>query len=355
MTVQSVRPATVLIVDDSPTMRAMIGSVLRKDSAISVVGEAASAAEARTAIKELNPDVVTLDIEMPNMNGLEFLEKIMLLRPMPVIMVSTLTQRGAEASVAALEIGAFDCVGKPAGGDRSAPFADLPAKVKAAAASVRQRGAPRQAAAAPTPAPCDPHYRPSRKVIAIGASTGGVEALIQVLSRFPRNCPPTVVTQHMPSTFTRSFAERLDRLCAPDVREAIDGAPLDFGRIYLAPGGDRHLTVANTGTPCCRLKAGAPVNGHCPSVDELFSSVAEVAGRKAIGAILTGMGRDGAQGLLKMRMAGAITFGQNERTSVVYGMPRVAFEIGAVEKQLPLEAIGDEIVLVSAAKTVGSV
>jgi two-component system, chemotaxis family, protein-glutamate methylesterase/glutaminase len=350
------RPATVLVVDDSATMRAMISAVLRADPDVTVVGEASNAMEARAAIKELNPDVVTLDIEMPNMNGLEFLEKIMLLRPMPVIMVSTLTQHGAEASLAALEIGAFDCVGKPARGDKGAPFADLPAKVKAAAASSRHRQGARNAPAVPTAGPAgNPDYRPRRKVIAIGASTGGVEALIQVLSRFPANCPPTVVTQHMPRTFTRSFAERLDRLCAPKVSEAVDGEPLDFGRVYLAPGGERHLEISNPAAPRCRLVEGEPVNGHCPSVDVLFSSVAETGGRNSIGAILTGMGRDGAQGLLKMRRAGAHTFGQNERTSVVYGMPRVAFEIGAVEKQLPLEAIGEELVSISAAKPTGSV
>lgn len=348
------RPASVLVVDDSATMRAMISSVLARDPDITVVGQAANAMEARSAIKALDPDVLTLDVEMPNMNGLEFLEKIMLLRPMPVIMVSTLTQRGADVTLAALEIGAFDCVGKPVPGDRE-PFADLAAMVKAAAASRRRKAGERATAtgAADKPEPAA-DYRPSRKIIAIGASTGGVEALIQVVSRLPANCPPTVITQHMPGAFTRSFAERLNRHCAPEVAEAKDGESLQFGRIYLAPGGSRHLRIANPGAPRCQLSEGAPINGHCPSVDALFSSVAEVAGKNAVGVILTGMGRDGAEGLLKMRRAGASTLGQDERSSVVYGMPRVAFEIGAVGTQLPLGSIGHELVSLTSARTVGT-
>ncbi|MEM5494535.1 chemotaxis response regulator protein-glutamate methylesterase [Hoeflea sp. AS16] len=336
----------VLVVDDSPTMRSLIRAVLRSDPGIEVVGEAADAMEARSAIKKLNPDVVTLDVEMPNMNGIEFLEKIMKLRPMPVIMVSTLTQRGAEATLAALEIGAFDCIGKPLPGDPR-PFAGLAETVKAAARSKRHPPDPvvaGQAAAAAAPdyaAPSD--YQPARKIIAIGASTGGVEALIAVLTKFPANCPPTVITQHMPATFTRSFAERLNRLCAPRVKEAEDGDRLEIGRIYLAPGGDRHLEISNPSAPRCMLIDGAPVNGHRPSVDVMFKSVAKLAGRKAVGIILTGMGRDGASGLLEMHKAGATTLGQNEKTCVVYGMPRVAHEIGAVDFQLPLNQIGEEI------------
>jgi two-component system chemotaxis response regulator CheB len=197
-------------------------------------------------------------------------------------------------------------------------------------------------------------YRVGRKVVAIGSSTGGVEALIAVLQKFPRNCPPTVITQHMPSTFTKSFAERLNRICAPVVEEATDGARLEIGKIYLAPGGDRHLEVANPSAPCCRLVEREPVNGHRPSVDVLFDSVAQLAGRNAVGVILTGMGRDGASGLLKMRSAGARTIGQNEKTCVVYGMPRVAYELGAVEHQLPLAAIGEEVLKLTAARKEGT-
>lgn len=347
-------PARVLVVDDSPTMRGLITAVLSADPGVTVVGQAGDAMEARNAIKQLNPDVVTLDIEMPNMNGLEFLEKIMRLRPMPVIMVSTLTHRGADASLAALEIGAFDCVGKPQPGD-ARPFGDLAEKVKAAARSQR-RDIRAETPAAPVAASASAAaaYRNGRKIVAIGASTGGVEALIAVLQKFPVNCPPTVITQHMPPTFTKSFAERLNRLCAPRVEEATDGARLEIGKIYLAPGGDRHLQVTSATAPCCRLLDRDPVNGHRPSVDVLFDSVAELAGRNAVGVILTGMGRDGAAGLLKMRHAGARTIGQNERTCVVYGMPRVAFELGAVEHQFPLTSIGEEILKITAARREGS-
>jgi two-component system chemotaxis response regulator CheB len=337
-------------------MRGMITAVLNSDPEVNVVGQCRDALEARAKIKELNPDVVTLDIEMPNMSGLEFLEKIMTLRPMPVIMVSSLTQRGAEATIAALEIGAFDCIGKPAPGD-ARPFQELIEKVKAAAKSAaRYQYVQKPAAVAATPANTNAHadYRVGRKIVAIGSSTGGVEALIEVLKNFPVNCPPTVITQHMPATFTKSFAERLNRLCAPQVQEATDGARLEIGRIYLAPGGDRHLTIANAHAPCCRLIDLPPVNGHRPSVDVLFDSVAELAGRNAVGAILTGMGRDGASGLLKMRHAGARTVGQNEKTCVVYGMPRVAYELGAVETQLPLNGIGEEILKLTAARKEGS-
>jgi two-component system chemotaxis response regulator CheB len=347
-------PARVLVVDDSPTMRGLISAVLKADPDVLVVGQAGNAMEARAAIKELNPDVVTLDIEMPEMDGLEFLEKIMRLRPMPVIMVSTLTQRGAGASLAALEIGAFDCVSKPAPGD-SRPFGDLAEKVKAAARSQHQSYRVTAAEKSPAPQPMAvSDYRVGRKIVAIGSSTGGVEALISVLQKFPANCPPTVITQHMPSTFTKSFAERLNRLCAPAVEEATDGARLQTGKIYLAPGGERHLQVVNHSAPSCRLLDKEPVNGHRPSVDVLFDSVAELAGRNAVGVILTGMGRDGAAGLLKMRHAGARTVGQNEKTCVVYGMPRVAYELGAVEQQLPLNAIGEEILQLTAARKEGS-
>ncbi|NKJ05225.1 protein-glutamate O-methylesterase CheB [Rhizobium sp. SG741] len=342
--------ARVLVVDDSPTMRGLITAVLRSDPEVDVIGQAGDALEARAAIKALNPDVVTLDIEMPNMNGLDFLEKIMTLRPMPVIMVSTMTHRGADATLAALEIGAFDCVGKPSPGEPH-PFGDLAEKVKAAARSQRQYVKP---VASRTPPPAVADFRVGRKIVAIGSSTGGVEALINVLQKFPANCPPTVITQHMPPSFTRSFAERLNRLCAPVVEEATDGARLEIGKIYLAPGGERHLRVANASAPHCRLADGGPVNGHRPSVDVLFDSVAELAGRNAVGVILTGMGRDGASGLLKMRHAGARTIGQNEKTCVVYGMPRVAYELGAVEQQFPLNAIGEEILKITAARKEGS-
>lgn len=323
-----------LIVDDSPTIRQLLAAKLEADSEIEVVGSAGDPHEARAAIKELNPDVITLDIEMPKMNGLEFLEKIMRLRPMPVVMVSTLTQEGADASIEALSLGAVDCVGKP-------DFDGIAEKVKVAASA---RIAPRtsnQAAAARRA-----EFRPNRNVIAIGSSTGGVEALLSVLGGFPENCPPTLVTQHMPANFTSSFSARLDRHCAPRVQEAQDGMPIEKGNIYVAPGGAAHLTAARADGPVCRLVASDLVNGHRPSVDILMKSVAEVFGARAAGAVLTGMGRDGAEGLKAIRSAGGRTFGQDEATSVVYGMPKAANELGAVEKQLPLEKISAAILKV---------
>jgi two-component system chemotaxis response regulator CheB len=330
----------VLIVDDSPTMRSVIASRLRADPEIEVVGQAADPHEAREAIKRLNPDVITLDIEMPNMDGIAFLEKIMRLRPTPVIMVSTLTQRGAEVTLRALEIGAFDCIAKPGGGS-SESFDQLPEKVKAAAGSRRRV----RRLAAPPRRPAEA-FVPDDRIIAIGASTGGVEALISVLTEFPSNCPPTVITQHMPPTFTRSFAERLNGLCAAHVSEARDGEPLVVGHVYLAPG-DHHLEVVGHNPMRCKLSAAPKVNGHRPSADVMFGSVVRVARDRAIGIILTGMGRDGADGLLAMRQAGCETIGQDEASCVVYGMPRVAQEIGAVIRQLPLEQIGSRVIRIA--------
>ena len=331
-------PVRVLVVDDSPTMRALISSLLRSDPGIEVVGMAGDPNEARLAIKELNPDVITLDIEMPNMNDLEFLEKIMRLRPMPVVMVSTLTQSGADETLRALELGAVDCVAKPSNAiSARSGLGDLPEKVKAAArARVRPAG--------PTPpSRMSAAYRPSGDIVAIGSSTGGVEALLNVIGAFPANCPPTVITQHMPATFTKSFAARLDRATEAKVQEAFDGAPMEVGHIYLAPGGVAHLQVVRAGGLRCRLLTTDSVNGHRPSVDVLFESVAVAAGASAVGVILTGMGRDGAMGLASMRQAGARTIGQDEDSCVVYGMPKAAFEAGAVQKQLALEKIGPSI------------
>lgn len=330
-------PVRVLVVDDSLTMRGLISAALKSDPEIEVVGTAADPIEARAAIKALNPDVITLDVEMPNMNGLEFLEKIMRLRPMPVVMVSTLTAAGTDVTLAALEIGAVDAVAKPAVASVDA-FHDLIGKVKTAGRSrVRARGDTPAAAEAPRAYHADPN-----QILAIGSSTGGVEALLTVLSGFPLDCPATVITQHMPATFTASFAARLDRVCAPTVTEAVDGAPLKPGYIYLAPGGATHLEVSGGLTPRCRLIASDPVNGHRPSVDVMFDSVARLK-RPMTGVILTGMGRDGAKGLLAMRQAGGRTLGQDEATCVVYGMPKAAHEIGAVERQLPLHRLSTAI------------
>ena len=334
----------VLIVDDSATMRSLIAATLRQDPEIEVLGFANDPLEARESIKQLNPDVITLDVEMPRMNGLEFLEKIMRLRPTPVVMVSTLTQAGADTTLAALELGAVDCVGKPSSGQTAVEaFADLAQKVKSAAKSnVRAFSGP------VTQQTSQADYKPSDAILAIGSSTGGVEALMTILSSFPKNCPPTVITQHMPAAFTKSFAARLDRVCAAHVEEATDGARLGPGRVYLAPGGETHLEISSKTSPACRLTRGDPVNGHRPSVDVLFQSVARL-GRPCVGVILTGMGRDGAQGLLDMRKTGARTLGQDEHSCVVYGMPKVAFEIGAVETQAALPRLSGAMLNLCAA------
>lgn len=336
----------VLVVDDSATMRSLITAALNRDSEIEVVGAAGDPFEARGMIKALNPDVVTLDIEMPNMNGIEFLEKIMRLRPMPVVMVSSLTQAGAEMTLRALELGAVDCVGKPTTATGTAEaLNEVADKVKSAArASVRTK-----ADAAPATAR-RLNYVPSGDVVAIGSSTGGVEALLSILTQFPETCPPTVITQHMPATFTASFAARLDRASGAKVQEAVDGALLEPGKVYVAPGGVTHLEVVRSAGLRCRLTQGDPVSGHRPSVDVLFNSVAQAVGDKAVGAILTGMGRDGAQGLLALRKAGARTLGQDEASCVVYGMPRTAFELGAVEKQVSLSSMGQSILDLASAR-----
>jgi two-component system chemotaxis response regulator CheB len=339
-------PVRVLIVDDSATMRGLITLALRRDPEIEVVGTASNPLEAREAIKAHNPDVITLDVEMPGMNGLDFLEKIVRLRPTPVIMVSNLTGQGTETAIEALQIGAIDCIAKPSPGEVH-PFADLPAMVKGAAgAHVRPRpelnGDLNGEARRPHRSALASAYESDGRLVAIGSSTGGVEALSEIISQLPENCPPTLIVQHMPPDFTLSLAKRLDRLNEPSVMEAYDGAPVEAGRIYIAPGGAAHLEVDASGR-YCRLRTGSPVNGHTPSADVLFASVAKAARSRALGVILTGMGRDGAQGLLAMRQAGALTIGQDEATSLIYGMPKAAFEAGAVERQLPLDRIATAI------------
>lgn len=280
------------------------------------------------------------------MGGLEFLSWIMRNRPLPVVMVSRLTTAGAEMTIKALELGAVDWVAKPTPEDPHT-FRDLSAKVQRAAQCQlpRQHGRQHASQHRRLASSTRETYQPNGRVVAIGSSTGGVEALISLLSEFPENCPATLTAQDTPAPYTRSFAERLDRLCRPRVSEAIDGEPVLPGRVYLAPGGGAHLEVDRDNGLLCRLRQEAPVNGQRPSVDVLFTSVAKFVGRRAIGVILTGMGRDGACGLLAMRQSGAVTFGQDAETSIVYGMPKAAFELGAVSKQLPLQRIAREILL----------
>ncbi len=341
-------PIRVLVVDDSATMRGLISLALRRDPEIEVVGTASNPLTARDAIKTHNPDVITLDVEMPGMNGLDFLEKIVRLRPTPVIMVSNLTGQGTETAIEAMQIGAVDCIAKPGPGDAQ-PFSELPRMVKAAAgAKVGTRSKPvTDAKSREHRRPLTATYEPDNRLVAIGSSTGGVEALSAFIAQLPANCPPTLIVQHMPPDFTASLAARLDRLNAPKIMEAIDGAPIETGCVYIAPGGPKHLEIEDNQGLRCRLRAGEPVNGHSPSVDVLFNSVAKVAKSNAIGIILTGMGRDGAQGLMTMRQAGAKTIGQDEASSLIYGMPRAAFEIGAVERQLPLDRIANTVLVMT--------
>lgn len=335
------RKIRVLIVDDSALIRQLLTKILSAERDIEVVGSAPDPVVARQMIKDLAPDVLTLDVEMPRMDGLAFLEKIMTLRPMPVLMVSTLTQAGAEPTVRALELGAIDYVAKPMMGlaDGIASLGEeLIAKVRTAAAARVRPLAPQNSARL-----SGPSFRASETVVAIGASTGGVEALHQVLRAMPADSPAILVTQHMPPAFTASFARRLDGACAVSVAEARDGARILPGHVYIAPGG-LHLQLARSGANyVCSLNDGAAVSGHRPSVDVLFSSFARHAGSGAVGVILTGMGRDGARGLGEMRSAGARTIGQDEESSVVYGMPKVAMAEGAVETEVSLAKMAGEI------------
>lgn len=341
------RPVRVVVVDDSALMRQMLASVLDSDSGIKVVGTAPDALSARQMIKDLNPDVVTLDVEMPGMDGLTFLNKIMTLRPMPVIMVSSLTQKGAKTTLKALECGAIDFVAKPAGKAQTGIKelrTTLVAKVKAAANANVTATKQSQSELPLSPTIGD---RSDIRLIAIGASTGGVVAVQSLLTALPSDCPAVLITQHMPPAFTKSFAARLNQNSALTVTEATDGQLIQSGHAYVAPG-DSHLEVyTNQHGMVCRLRDAPPVSGHRPSVDVLFQSVAKQVGQYALGAILTGMGRDGADGLLSMRQAGSMTLGQSESSCVVYGMPKAAKEIGAVTTELSLERIAHEFSLIN--------
>jgi two-component system chemotaxis response regulator CheB len=347
----------VLIVDDSALVREMLTGILSSDPAIEVVGTAPDPIIAREKIKALSPDVLTLDVEMPRMNGIEFLEKLMRLRPMPVVMISTLTQEGADTTLRALELGAIDYVAKPTQ-RLSESFAELKdaicTKVKAAAqARVRGKPAARHAAP-PTPGIAAPAGDFSHlDAIAIGASTGGVEALGELLAQVPAGAPGILIVQHMPGNFTGRFAARLDATLPFKVVEAQDGAAIVPGCVYVAPGG-RHMAAGRdaSGTLVCRLTDGAPESGHIPSIDHLFRSMAALGGR-GVGVILTGMGRDGAVGLKQMRDAGAFTIAQDAATSVVYGMPRVAAESNAAAAVLPLPKIAAAMLAPHAASKEG--
>jgi two-component system chemotaxis response regulator CheB len=335
-------PVRVLIVDDSALMRQLLSTLLSADPEIEVVGTAPDPHVARERIKTLHPDVITLDVEMPLMDGVTFLRKIMALRPMPVVMISTLTQAGAEVTLEALEIGAVDFVAKPTHdvvNEMTTLAGELQEKVKAAA---RSRVRAHRVASAPAPRRAQ-LGRATGKVVLIGASTGGVEALKDLLMGLPSDCPPILVTQHMPVRFTTAFANRLNKDCPMRVSEAQHGEIIEPGHVYIAPG-SHHLEVVRTGNHyTCSLNEGPTVSGHRPSVDVLFRSGARVLGRAGIGVILTGMGKDGAEGMLEFRRAGATTLGQDEDSALIYGMPRVAFECGAVMRQGALTHMAEGI------------
>lgn len=342
-------PIKVLCVDDSALIRDLLSEIINEQPDMEVVAVAPDPIVARDLIKRHNPDVLTLDVEMPRMDGLDFLERLMRLRPMPVLMVSSLTQAGSEITLRALELGALDFVAKPSLGIRSGMMEyanDIAEKIRAAAKS-----RPRQARKKETPAPrrLTAPLSTSEKLIIIGASTGGTEAIRAVLEPLPANSPAILITQHMPGGFTRSFAERLDRLCSITVKEATDGERVLPGHAYIAPG-DHHLKLARSGANyVARLDDGPPVNRHRPSVDVLFHSAATQAGRNAIGVLLTGMGKDGAAGLVEMRQAGSPTIAQDEASCVVFGMPREAIALGGAQEVVSLEEIPERLMALVAA------
>jgi len=331
----------VLICDDSALVRQILRSVLDSDPQIEVVGAAENPIIARTMIKELNPDVLTLDIEMPEMDGLSFLEKIMALRPMPVVMISSLTQKGTAQTLRALELGVCDVIGKPTY-DLQANFGSMSleiiskvkvaatAKIRTASKNIRELSADRIS-------------KPAIDLIAIGASTGGVVAIKEIIPLLPKNCPPIVLVQHMPEGYTAGFAERLDKGSRMKVVESAPGMVVEAGHVYIAHGGS-HLRLRKEGAKLKIIHGDdETVSGHKPSVDALFQSVLEEVRGKILAVILTGMGRDGARGMLELRRKGALTIGQSEDSCVVYGMPRVAKEVGGVEEEIPLSKIATAI------------
>ena len=360
------RPIRVLIVDDSALVRSLLTDILKAAPGIEVVGVAADAHAAREKIKQLNPDVLTLDVEMPKMDGITFLRNLMRLRPMPVVMVSSLTERGADVTLDALALGAVDYLSKPKI-DLAATLKDyadeLIEKIRIAArASVRAldpKQPPRPLGAVGPAHSADavlpkapPRSRPLRttdRVIAIGASTGGTEAIKEVLMHLPPDSPGVVIAQHIPKAFSTPFARRMNDCCPVSVCEAQDGQHVLAGHAYIAPG-DRHLMLVRDGTRyVCRLDDGVPVNRHKPSVDVLFRSVAQNAGRNAIGVLLTGMGKDGARGLKEMLDSGSRTIAQDEATSVVWGMPGEAVALGAAEHVIALESVASKVLALAEA------
>jgi two-component system chemotaxis response regulator CheB len=328
----------VLVVDDSAIVRETMVRELSKDPSINVIGAAPDPFVARDMILKDPPDVITLDIEMPRMDGITFLHKLMRYKPIPVVVVSSLAKEGSEMALEAVKAGAVEVLCKPGSmfslGDLSAV---LPEKIKAAKAadlnkllkSVNTDFGPK----------LNPLKESTNKILAIGASTGGVQAIEALVTRFPANAPGTIIVQHMPPGFTKSFADRLNQMCEVEVKEAEDGDTISVGRVLIAPGNKHMVARRNGGTYTVEIKDGPLVSGHRPSVDVLFKSVSQAAGKNAVGVILTGMGSDGAKGLKMMREAGAHTIAQDEESSIVFGMPKQAIALGAAEEVIPLDLI----------------
>lgn len=344
----------VLVVDDSALMRAMLSEIINAASDLKVIGTAVDAAQAADAIRALRPDVLTLDVEMPGVNGLDFLERLMRERPLPVVMISSHTERGSETTLRALELGAVDFITKPRNsifGGMSTYGEEVREKIRGARGAHPHVPPRANLAASATAVASSPPARLGRldprvlreKIVFIGASTGGTEAIRDVLVRFPAEMPPILIVQHMPEMFTGSFARRLDNLSALHVKEAEHGEPVKPGVAYLAPGHSHLMLKRGPGGFACELSKADPVNRHRPSVDVLFHSAARVAGAQAIGVILTGMGKDGAQGMLAMRQAGAWNIAQDQASSVVWGMPREATMNGAVQDTAPLQDIAAQV------------
>ncbi|HNT40124.1 MAG TPA: chemotaxis response regulator protein-glutamate methylesterase [Rubrivivax sp.] len=346
---------TVIVVDDSALVRGLLAEMINRQRDMSCIGAASDPLVAREMIRNLDPDVITLDVEMPRMDGLDFLGRLMRLRPMPVVMVSTLTERGAEVTLKALELGAIDFVAKPkigvADGLRQLEQ-DITDKIRTAARATVRRLAPAKAegtgaaggggTAAAAPGPIG--RLSTEKLIFIGASTGGTEATREVLVRLPADSPAVMITQHMPPGFTKSYAARLDTLCRIRVAEARDGERVLPGHAYIAPGG-LHLSVERSGANyIARVRDGEPVNRHKPSVEVLFQSAARIVGPNALGVMLTGMGADGARAMKEMRDAGSYNFVQDEASCVVFGMPREAINHGAAHEVLPVTQIAAKLI-----------
>lgn len=338
----------VLIIDDSAMIRKVFEQELSKDPEIEVVGTAPDPFVGRDKIVYLKPDVITLDIEMPRMDGLTFLEKLMKHYPIPVVVVSSLAKRGGDVALKAMELGAVEVLCKPGSaysvGDMSEQLIE---KVKAAAQVKVAKREGNYATQFSSPAPANQiasiAVKTTNKIIAIGASTGGTEALREVISALPANSPPVVVVQHMPQNFTKAFADRLNSICQVQVKEAVDGEYLATGKVLIAPG-NQHMEIRRSGINYYVTLFDGPMMFHQrPAVEILFNSVAKYAGQNAVGAILTGMGKDGAQGLLNMRSAGANTIAQDEKSCIVFGMPKEAIELGAAQVIKPLNQIAQTI------------